>query len=340
MKNNLLLILLGCTLVYSLTAMQVKQNGETDKTFLQSKIRFDNSSLEKIVLEPESILKNTETFWENDSAYRLYKLFSRFISYPIDLNQWKISLQTFADTPENERYNNAQLLLSQNVITEEKISDFNNRAIPYLYSFLPENCPAIDATVYFTTAIQLNGFQMNNDVVIYGENADKENLFIHELFHRCQRACKAIGYYDETKSPDLDQIYLFLWIEGTATYVGYNALYEFPSIDPLLIKDYKLLEDTIAINQLRQKLNDLYLSIANNPLDKDELQGKMIQIGVMERAFYIVGSSMAQTIDERLGRKALKETLIHGPQHFLRKYNSLVDNDCQIIDLYSIRQQN
>jgi len=337
MKNKLLLILLSCTLVFSLTAQQVNQDGKTDRTFLQSKIRFDNSSLKKIVLEPEFILSNPKTFWENDSAYILYRLFSQFISFPIDMNQWKSSLQTFADTPEDDRYNNAQLVLSQKVLTDEEIANFNNRAIPCLYSFLPKNCPAINATIYFTTAIQLNGFQMDNDVVIYGENSDKENLFIHELFHRCQRACKTISDYDETKSPDLDQIYLFLWVEGTATYVGYNALYEFPSIDPLLMKDYNLLKDSISIIQLRQKLNDLYLSIANNSIDKSELQEKMIQIGVMERAFYIVGFSMALTIDEKLGREALKETLLHGPDYFIQKYNSLVDDDYKIVDLYSMR---
>lgn len=330
-------ILLGFTLIFSLSAQTKKETGKSDNTFLQSKIEFDNSSLKKIVLEPESILNNPEGFWENDSAYRLYDLWHQFISYPIDITRWKANLQPYLETPENERSNNSQLLLSQEALNQEKINGFNERAIPFLYSFLPKNCPQINPTIYFTTAIQPNAFQMGNDVVVYGENADKENLFIHELFHRCQRACKIISDYDETKSSDLDQIYLLLWIEGTATYVGYNALDEFPSIDPLLNRDYKLLDDTTSIIHLREKLNGFYRSIADNTIDKNELQGEMIQIGVEERAFYIVGFYMALTIDKKLGREALKETFLHGPRYFVEKYNSLVDNNQKIVDLYSMR---
>lgn len=336
-KTFFMPILLNFMLIISLSAQTEEGIGKSDNTFLQSTIKFDNSSLKKIVLEPEFILNNPKTFWENDSAYKFYKQWHQQISYPIDMNQWKKELQPFVETPEDVRFNNKQLILSKSALNQEKIKEFNNRAIPYLYSFLPSNCPQIDATIYFTTAIQPNGFQMGNDVVIYGENADKENLFIHELFHSCQRACKPISDYEDTQTPDLDQIYLLLWIEGTATYVGYKALDKFPSVDPLLKKDYELLDDTISITNLRQKLNSFYSSIANNSLDKNELQGKMIQIGVMERAFYIVGFSMASTIDEKLGREALKETLLHGPDYFIKKYNSLVDSDYKIVDLYSMR---
>lgn len=328
-------ILLSFIMIFSLSAQTKKGIGKSDNTFLQSKIKFDNSSLKKIVLEPESILNNPEVFWKNDSAYRLYNLWHQFISYPIDMNRWKVNLQSYLETPEKKRSNNSQLLLSQEALNQEKINGFNERAIPFLYSFLPKNCPQINATIYFTTAILPNAFQMGNDVVVYGENADKENLFIHELFHRCQRACKTISDYDETKTSDLDQIYLLLWVEGTATYVGYNALDQFPSVDPLLKKDYQLLNDTTRIIDLREKLNGFYRSIANNLLDKNELQGKMIQIGVEERAFYVVGFHMALTIDKKLGREALNETFLHGPDYFIATYNSLVDNNQKIVDLYS-----
>lgn len=338
MTNKLFLIsiVLNLTFVFSFKPNQAEQKEKTDSTFLQSTIRFDNSSLKKIVLYPETILDNPQYFWDNDPAYKLYKLWHQFVSYPIDMEQWKKNLQSYVDIPNNERNQNSQLMISQNRLNKEKIDYFNKRAVPYLYTFLPKDCPPIDATIYFTTAIMPNGFQMGNDVVIYGENSDKENLFIHELFHRCQRACETISDKNESKNPELDQIYLLLWIEGTATYAGYKALSEFPSVDPLLQNDYKLLEDTTNIIRLRHKLNELYESIASNLIDKKELQNELIQTGIMDRAFYIVGFDMASEIDDKLGRDVLKETLLHGPGYFVQKYNSVVSDADKIIDLYSI----
>jgi hypothetical protein len=39
---------------------------------------------------------------------------------------------------------------------------------------------------------------------------------------------------------------------------------------------------------------------------------------------------MAQTIDEKLGRPALVDTIREGPRSFIRKYNSLVSEDMRI----------
>ena len=341
MKNRLLFISIALVFIVSLIlSVQENQKKEEGNLFLQSKIRFDNSSLEKIVLHPESILDDPEAFWKNDPAYKLYGLWHQFASYPVDMDQWKKNLQPFIDTPENERHHNSQLLLSKKMLKEENEKSFNKRAVPFLYSFLPENCPPIDATIYFTTAILTNGFQMDDDVVIYGENADKENLFIHELFHRCQRACKTIIPEHEYDNNELDQIYLLLWIEGTATYVGYKALNEFPSVDPLLQKDYKLIEDTMSFNRLLQKLNEIFVSaskIDTNSNEQNELQKRLMKTGVMDRAFYVVGYHMASIIDEKLGRNALRETLLYGPQYYIQKYNSLVDAEYKIFDLYSMK---
>jgi hypothetical protein len=329
----------------SSTTLEV-QPGSQEKggrgSFLESTIRFDNSSLKKIVLHPESIVAAPEAFWESDSAYHLYKLWHQFASLPIDIDHWKKDLQPFINTPDSERNKNSQLVISQKMMNKEKIDDFNKRAIPYLYSFLPKDCPPINATIFFTTATMTNGFQMNNDVVVYGENSDKENLFIHELFHRCQRACGTIA--DKNDSPVLDQtnplsfILSLFWAEGTATYVGFNALKEFPNVDPLLRRDYMFLQDTTKINQLHQSLNELfkYISVsAKNTKDQNEIQKRVMQIGFVDRAFYIVGCNMAATIDKKLGRDAFREILLHGPKYFIQKYNSLVDREHMIFDLYN-----
>jgi len=341
MRNILLIsIVISYIISFSLKAQQYNQEEKEDSSFLQSTIRFENSSLEEIVLHPDSVLADPDAFWANDSAYQLYKLWHQFVSIPIDMDKWKERMRPLVNTPIKERNKNSQLMLSRNMLKKEK--EFNEKAIPFLYSFLPKNCPPINPTIYFTTAILTSGFQMENDVVIYGENADKENLFIHELFHRCQRACSTISGKNESKDTELDQIYFFLWIEGTATYVGYKALEEFPSVDPLTQNDYKLFEDSLNISRLREKLNEVLKkapSLVGTETGQEELRNNLMQVGGMDRAFYIVGCYMAATIDEKLGRDALKETLINGPQYYLQKYNSLVDEKLKVFDLYAQKEK-
>ncbi|MBK7103805.1 MAG: hypothetical protein IPH62_00775 [Ignavibacteriae bacterium] len=334
MNKNFLFILF-VIISQCLYAQLENKDAANEISFLQSRIKFDNSSLKKIVLDPETVLNNSESFWENDSAYKLYKLWHQQASFPINMDQWKNSLKSFLEVPLNERQNNAQLMLSSQVLENE--NHFEERAIPFLYSFLPENCPSINATIYFTTAIIPNGFQIRNDLVIYGENADKENLIIHELFHRCQRACKILSKSDSLNN-ELDQIYLLLWAEGTATYIGYKALEKFPNVDPLLQKDYQLLENEKSVKNLFAKLNNFYRDIPNLLKTPMEMQKNLIQIGVMERAFYMVGCKMASQIDNKLGRNAFKELFLHGPKHFIQTYNSLVGEEEKIFDLYSVNK--
>ncbi len=336
MINNWLFVFILVNLAFLfMEAQEIRQIEKPDRSFLQSTIQLDNSSLQKIVLHPESILEDPEAFWQNDPAYQLYQQWHQMVGAPVDMEQWTKGLQLFVETPQEERPQNAQLLLSQKAMNPEKIKAFNDRAIPFLYAFLPENTPSITTTIYFTTAIQSNGFQMNNDVVIYGENADKENLFIHELFHRCQRALSPIS----ERNPEfqaLDQLYLLLWAEGTATYVAQQALKEFPTVDPLLQRDYQLLQDSTSTDRLREKLNELYQSAALNTIDQKILLGQFIQIGVMQRAFYMVGYHMAATIDGQLGRDTFKKALLHGPKYFIEQYNAVVEEEEQVVDLYFI----
>ena len=51
--------------------------------------------------------------------------------YPIDMEQWKKNLQSYADISNNERNQNSQLMISQNRLNKEKIDYFNERAVPY-----------------------------------------------------------------------------------------------------------------------------------------------------------------------------------------------------------------
>jgi hypothetical protein len=60
------------------------------------------------------------------------------------------------------------------------------------------------------------------------------------------------------------------------------------------------------------------------------MRDKIIQIGISERVFYVIGALMAQTIEERMGKSAIVESVSKGPMEFLETYNSIASSDKKI----------
>jgi Putative zinc dependent peptidase (DUF5700) len=335
--NHIVLILLASLQIclfnfIPLKSQQLIQENNLKCPCLQSKIRFDDSSLEKIVLNPEDVLANPDAFWASDSAYQLVKLWHQRVSFPIPMEQWKGWVQSFKNLPGEDREKNSQLIAARTTLKKGK--EFNEKAIPYICSFLPKDCPNISTTIYFTTAIMASGFQSGNSIVIYGANADKDNLLIHELFHQGFDKCKPKQIESSSRDSVIYQIYNDLQNEGMATYVGYQGLKEFPRCRTDLLKDdYKLFENPEEINALLDKMNELLKKAFT--LKEKELKDTLWQIGSMDRAFYVVGCYMSKIIVEKLGRDALIETISNGPQIFLRAYNSLVDKKLCVFSLFA-----
>jgi hypothetical protein len=248
------------------------------------------------------------------------------------MEQWKGWVQSFKNISVEERERNTQLVAAKSMMSKEK--EFNEKAIPYICSFLPKDCPDISTTIYFTTAIMASGFQLGNSIVIYGANADKDNMLIHELFHQGFDKCQPKRLESSSRDSVIYGIYGGLLNEGMATYVGYKGLKEFPHNRTDVLKDdYKLFENHDELNALFIKMNELSKKALT--LGEKELKDTLWQVGSIDRAYYVVGCFMARTIDEKLGRNALIETISKGPQFFLRTYNSLVEEKLRVFDLYT-----
>jgi len=338
MKNKtviLVILILACFLNPVPLKSQLLNQQEKEKIsnspFLKSKIRFDGSSLELLVLHPEIVLANPDSFWSSDSAYKRVKQWHKNVSFPVPMEKWNKWMQDLKVVPADEREKNAQLVAARTMIPKEK--EFNERAVPYLCSFLPKGCPEINTTIYFTTAIVASGFQMGNSIIIYGANADKDNMFIHELFHQGFDQYNHMKFCRSHKDSLMYQIYNSIQNEGMATYVGYNALKEFPHIRTDMIKDdYVMFESIEEVKSLLYSMNNLLKKAFLLP--EKELRDSLWQLGSIDRAYYVVGCFMAKTIDEKLGREALVETISNGSQSFLDSYNSLVDEKLLVHDLY------
>jgi hypothetical protein len=320
----------------SIKSQQPDQQERKEKSncpCLNSKIRFDDSSLEMLVLHPEEVLTNPDAFWANDSAYKMVKQWHKNISFPVPVDQWNKWMQDLKNVPVNERTKNTQLVAAQTTMKKEK--EFNEKAIPYICSFLPMDCPELDITIYFTTAIMASGFQMGNSIVIYCANADKDNMFIHEMFHQGYDKCKQKNVSGNHQDSVNFDIYGSLQNEGMATYAGYKALSEFPHIRIDMLKDdYKMFENIEDVKSLLHSLNNLLKKAFT--LTEKELRDSLWQLGSMDRAYYVVGCYMAKTIDEKLGRDVLIGTIPNGPESFLSAYNSLIDEKFRVYDLYKL----
>jgi hypothetical protein len=179
-----------------------------------------------------------------------------------------------------------------------------------------------------------SGFQSGSSIVIYGANADKDNLLIHELFHQGFDKCKPKMLVSSFQDSVIYQIYNDIQNEGMATYVGYKGLKKFPHYRTDMLKDdYKLFENHEELNALLNKMNEVFKTVLI--LGEKKLKDSLWQVGSTDRAYYVVGCYMTKTIDEKLGRDALVETISKGPQSFLRTYNSLVDEKLCVFDLFA-----
>ena len=178
-----------------------------------------------------------------------------------------------------------------------------------------------------------SGFQMGKNIVVYGAHADKNNLLIHELFHQgFDSFRKNIPIGNSHQDSLINHIYRSLQNEGMATYVGYKGRKEFPRCRTDVLKDdYQMLENTEDVKALRNRMNELLRNALS--LDEKALQDSLWQIGSIDRAYYVVGCYLAKTIDDKLGREALVETIKHPPVHFVQLYNTLVDESARVLDL-------
>ena len=157
------------------------------------------------------------------------------------------------------------------------------------------------------------------------QNQQVLNLIVHEAYHIAFDSARSNAEpVDRTVDP-LGWIAAGLQYEGMATYVGFEARDMFPAPE---MEDYPMLVDPAARERLHRRLNSLLAKAAGYPPDR--LQRTAWRIGVQERAYYVVGAFMAQTIDERLGRRALVETITEGPRFFIRRYNSVATEDRRI----------
>ncbi len=298
------------------------------KSCLESEIVFETGTLEKIVRQPQEVLENEERFWADEKPQIYTRAWAEGVNATISYDRWRSQIRQLAELSPAERGRHRLLGVTDAIIATK--GEFLAEAIPHICSYVAEDI-SLDIPVYFTAFVPPRSF-VSGGVVInvsapyWRGNADNIlNNLTHEIFH--------VGYSRMRagrSEPPLgnDQLYGMLDAlqnEGTATYVGYQAVAVFPAPGE---RDYRMLENPAHVRRLLGELNDLFAQVGELP--QDELRRLAWRVGVTRRAYYIVGAMMAMTIDDELGRDELIRTLAVGPVSFVEVYNSLVSDDTKV----------
>jgi hypothetical protein len=324
MRSFSLLLILSTML----SALPLPAAAQEATLCLESKIVFETSTLERIVRYPEAVIEEGGAFWQNEKALVYTKAWSEGTKVRINYIRWWSRVGQLKELSEEERSRHPLLLMTDSIIAVQ--DDFLARAIPHICSFLPEDLD-ISIPVYFAAYIPPRSFVSGGVVINVSAsywNGNVENILnnlTHEIFHvgysHTRPGRTEVALADRQLYDMLDA----LQNEGTATYVGYTAASLFPAPDEV---DYQLLEDPRDVDRLLKEVNGLFAKAGT--VSDEELQRLAWRKGVTDRGYYIVGAHMARTIDSRLGRAALIETLSAGPLSFVRTYNSLVERDMKV----------
>lgn len=298
----------------------------------QSEITWVVESLERMVLHPEQILADVDAFWNKDATHKRVASWHKYADVPIPLAAWEEELAAPSGLTERERRNHPALVMARTLMEETKT--FREKAIPHICSFLPRNNLDVNTNVYFTAFAYPQAFSIRNETVMdvtnpyyEGDPSNIMNSLVHEVFHTGYNNNRYRQSEVWLESFELNDLLMFLHNEGMATYVGYSAQDFFPSTCEA---DYEMLDSPKTVRTLRGKINEL-LEDAQS-MAPEKIRKQAWKAGVDERGYYIVGGHMARTIDERLGRDALAETVEKGPSEFVHVYNRLVEENMQIYE--------
>lgn len=330
--RNLILLIFLFPIAFNTNAQEEFLLNEKTIDICNSTVNFNISSVESIILYPDVILQDADKFWATDTAYIAAKQWHEGAGVAIPLKDWEYVINYQAEKDDEERVKDPTYLMALKLKKNEDL--FNSEAIAHICSFLPASTPGFNRSVYFT-AYTLPWAYASGDIAAVninsthfeGEEGKILNMMVHEIFHVGYRSNVVYQNDIPMASSKQEEIIYTLFNEGLASYVSYTADTLFPYQIPSV--DYVKLEDEKEIRRLHVELNKFFISSENMPVS--EMDSISWELGVMQRAYYVVGSFMAKTIDEKIGREALVNIIRKGPSSFINTYNSIAPDDLKIV---------
>jgi hypothetical protein len=152
-------------------------------------------------------------------------------------------------------------------------------------------------------------------------------LIMHELHHVAYTDYHPIYSLDELETTD-DFVRIIRYsthLEGLGVYAPLNRRIEENGLGH---EDYQFLLDSHERSSRVEKYFEIFEEL--NREDNRELKDSDFEImdrmsGKGSRLWYVTGAHMCKVIDEELGRKALTNTIIDGPDSFFERYKTTRD---------------
>ncbi|UCC16969.1 MAG: hypothetical protein JSU58_11535 [Dehalococcoidales bacterium] len=302
--------------------------GDIDQKYA---INYDVSSIDALYHNPEMILEDAPRFWATDSAYQLVSLAPHYRTTELPPDGWISDIEKLSTMSIEKREREKGYARSEEIL--EHADTFYEYGLPVILSLLPEEAD-LSTTVYLTDFNEPAWFAFESNVVInigdpspFIQTTNIFNIIAHELFH--------IGYFDlqpfqtDTWSDyyPANVILSTLHNDGMAVYTQYllSSVYSNRTDIELMFLRFKP-----AVNIMVNRVNELISEIET--LSEEELM-QQVYFGSNRRALYVAGAYMARTIDERLGRESLIETVRQGSSSFISTYNAIADEGMEIVEI-------
>lgn len=313
-------------------------------------IEFDDSSIKALYLHPEDVLADPAGFWARDNGYRVVGEYYKARSLPIPFDEWSARVAQLESLSLEERQEELPYRVARALMANREA--FCEMAAPLVLSFLPPGSD-LGATIYLTALtdayvpykhphlavdtsasahIVYTGLlslpsqllrspaAFRADPMAQGSATTIYNTLVHELFRA--------GFWRNTPQPGgvpdpLQEALTALQNEGVAVYAAHEAERVFPAP---LVTDYR--ERPSTVQKQIGRLNALFAEATS--LSGDEFRARLSGVGYGQKAIHNAGGHMAKTIDQRLGRKALVESIERGPEWFVQAYNSVAEPGMKI----------
>lgn len=340
---GLVLIIIGMTLIFFPRA-EHPQIIEED-VCVRNNIHIDTSSIETIFVDPESILADPERFVQEDRAYQLLARHRARVNDPFQMEAWVREIEKLASLPEADRTQKIPFKLYESILAHRQA--FCQEVVSNVLAYLPEGTD-LDVTIYLTahegsaaafTAGQEIAFSLShpllvNTALIYEPTGLSAffNLALHELFHSgFNLHGELLSEEEHRKNEIVIDLLSVLQNEGMATYTSYRLNRKYPTPFEWFIY---LIDKEHVVRFYLGKLNGI-LEDGSPPPPLGEAYNQLYRRigtwGYRRNGLYIVGGYMAMKIEEALGHEALVQTIEDGFYAFAETYNSIVDEDMQVV---------
>ena len=295
-------------------------------------LNLDFTSFETMYHHPEVVLADPDSFIANNKAWQLIMGWHKNNRVPEKRELFLAGLTKLAAMTPAERKKLPEYKIYLEI--KSKAAEFPQIALKHVKSFLPPNSEikGKKSVIYFTAFSVPYSMMTNGNMVIDlsrerwndgGANSIL-NMSVHEFFHVGYGYNRYFRQEDGFADSLQNRIVDALQNEGIATLVSYNIR----NIYPATHEDYLMFENEESLINKFKMLQNIF---DNGTVLSDEGLFKLAwNDGVVKRAYYVSGLYMANTIDKRLGRKALVQTIKEGPISFIDTYNRVADENLKI----------